>query len=118
MTRKPRAKRKATVDNSDELVSWLIARRVRFCRTTDRGSVRKDALNRGVPGFLIFGPTSKRPDARGLAILLKTQERIRLSPSEESWLEFLCELGWVATLACDVDEAINTVRNMGYVSEQ
>lgn len=67
----------------------------------------------GVPDVLIFDPPPVSPDARGVAIELKSQVG-SASPDQKRWLAALEDRGWVCRVQKGTQAALDTLRFLGW----
>lgn len=70
----------------------------------------------GVPDVVIFKPPPEDPDKNGTAIELKRRDGYRSDVTEyqEEWLRDLEESNWVVEVCFGSDEAIETLKKLGY----
>jgi len=71
-------------------------------------------LRAGVADCLIFDPPPAKPHCRGVALELKRQHGGRLSKAQEEWLDEIRKRGWYAVVCHGADDAIRTMRCLGY----
>lgn len=67
----------------------------------------------GVPDLLIITPPPICPQAKGVAIEMKSKTG-RLSPQQKVWLQRLDASGWCVTVAYGWDEARTFLEGLGY----
>ncbi len=72
-------------------------------------------LKSGAPDIIIFDPPPNIPGAKGAAIELKRLSGGKVFPEQEKWIFDLMERGWVAMIAEGLDEALNALKNWGYL---
>ncbi len=81
-----------------------------------RGAVAKaNGMKKGRPDIEIFAPPPKYPDARGVALEMKSRDpAAKASPEQLGWLERLSRNGWVGYVAHGSDDAIEWLKSLGY----
>jgi hypothetical protein len=67
----------------------------------------------GVPDVLVFSRVPSRPEARGVAIELKS-ERGRTSKDQDRWLAALRDDGWVALVEYGFEGAMHALGLCGW----
>ena len=69
---------------------------------------------KGIPDILIFTPPPAFPDARGVAVEMKSPDGKAPTSEQLGWHRRLEAIGWVVILAYGFDEARRDLRACGY----
>jgi hypothetical protein len=77
--------------------------------------MKRQGLKKGCPDNFIFTPPPNYPSKKGTVIELKRRVGGRVSPEQEEWIAKLCNLGWNAVVCKGIDEALEVLRNSGYI---
>lgn len=72
-------------------------------------------MKTGFPDNIIFTPPRKYPQAKGAAIELKRAVGGDITEEQKEWIFKLRELGWLAVVANGIDEALNALKEWGYI---
>lgn len=105
-------------------VDWLKAHGIAYAANLEgmyhgdpvRGAVmRRAGAKKGRPDIEIFTRCPKYPDARGVAVEMKsTRTGARATPEQLGWLAKLSECGWVTYVAQGGADAIEFAESLGY----
>jgi hypothetical protein len=81
-----------------------------------RGAIAKaNGMRKGRPDLEIYPPPPLYPDARGVALEMKSRDpNARASSAQLAWLERLSRNGWVGYVAHGSDDAIEWLKSLGY----
>lgn len=81
-------------------------------------------LEAGCPDLLIFTPPPSRPEARGVALEMKRQEKkpktdkagrwSGAEPHQRRWLDQLDALGWICLVGYGAEDALRRLNALGY----
>ena len=128
-----KSKRKVPLPSEhDEQVSvaaWLRLHKILFTATANGAmlagksagarmgqwrKLQRSGVAQGIPDLLIFDPPPAHPGVIGCAVEMKRQKGGVVSIEQESWISELRSLGWSVFVARGADEAIRTLRDLGY----
>jgi hypothetical protein len=78
--------------------------------------LKRRGVKAGVPDNFIFNKPPKK-EAQGLVIELKRKKGGRVDPEQDAWLQRLKKHGWHVAVCHGIDEAIQVLRELGYLPE-
>lgn len=105
------------------LAELLDSLRLLWCHVPNEGKrkpqyqakLKRLGLKSGVPDVIIFDPPPNCHNAKGAAMELKRVKGGKLSSNQESWLAELKNNGWKTAVCKGLDEAINKLKEWGYM---
>jgi hypothetical protein len=78
--------------------------------------LKRRGVKAGVPDVLIFDPPPKCPQRyRGIALELKRTSGGKESDDQRFWRQGLQDRGWGATICYGIDDAIECLKELGYL---
>jgi hypothetical protein len=78
--------------------------------------LKKIGLKTGALDILIFDSPPSYPLAKGAAIELKKLTGGKVLDEQQEWLDYFNSNGWVAKVCKGLDEAIEFLRECGYIN--